>query len=83
MIERIDLDKNNISLNRCAFHVRRLFMKDMYSGELLKNPSLRWLEVQQFDFIDAKHKGNEFPNRMIDDDILRDVKKPHSICHDM
>ena len=82
MIERIDLAENNMSLNRCAFHVRRLCMKDMYSGELLKNPSLRWLEVQQFDFIDAKHEENEFPNRMTDDDILGDVKKPHSICHD-
>ena len=82
MIERIDLVKNNMSLNRCAFHVRRLCMKDMYSGESLKNPSLRWLEVQQFDFIDAKHEENEFPNRMTGHDILGYVTKPHSICHD-
>ena len=83
MIERIDLAENNMSLNRCAFHVRRLCMKDMYNGELLKNPNSRWLEIQQFDFIDTKHEENEFSNRTIDDDFLRDVKKPHSICHDL
>ena len=82
MIERIDLAENNMSLNRCAFYVRRLCMKDMYNGELLKNPNPRWLQVQHFDFIDAKHEENEFLNMTFDDDFSRDVKKPHSICHD-
>ena len=31
-------------------------MKDMYNGELLKNPNSRWLEIQHFDFIDTKHE---------------------------
>ena len=36
LIEKFELCKNNMFLNRCAFFVRWLHTKDMYNSESLK-----------------------------------------------